>query len=72
MMNVFELTIPTDKGLTNVDLLFYAKKLGIKHFRGVYMRDSLPKKPRKIECGIINLNTSHKAVVTGYVTTKMT
>ena len=33
----------------------WVKKLGIKHFRGIYSRDGLPKKIRK-ECGIINLN----------------
>ena len=33
----------------------WVKKLGIKHFRGIYSRDGLPKKIRK-ECGIINLH----------------
>ena len=33
----------------------WVKKLGIKHFRGIYSRDGLPKKIRK-ECGIINLD----------------
>lgn len=28
--------------------------LKIPHFRGVFMRDSLPKKPNKIECWILN------------------
>ena len=31
------------------------KKLGIKHFRGIYSRDGLPNKIRK-ECGIIHLD----------------
>ena len=34
------------------------KKLDIPNFRGVFMKDTLPKSPRKIECGIVNLNTS--------------
>lgn len=36
----------------------YAKKLGINNFRGVFMRDTLPKTPNIIECGIINLGDS--------------
>jgi len=30
------------------------KKLKINHFRGVFVRDELPKKTRVIECGILN------------------
>ena len=33
----------------------WVKKLGIKHFSGIYSRDSLPHAIRK-ECGIINLD----------------
>ena len=43
------------KPLSNFDLMDWVKKLGIKHFRGIYSRDGLPKKIRK-ECGIINLD----------------
>ena len=57
-MKVYGLDIPSGKGLTNVDLQEYARRLGIKHFRGVYMRDTLPEKPTRQECGIVNLNTS--------------
>ena len=41
--------------MSNFDIENYIKKLKIKHFRGVFMKDELPKKPRDIECGIINL-----------------
>ena len=47
-----------DKALTNFDLIDYVKKLKIPYFRGVFMRDNLPKKIRKKECGIMNFNTS--------------
>ena len=57
-MKVYGLDIPSGKGLTNVDLQEYARRLGIKHFRGVYMRDTLPENPNRQECGIVNLNTS--------------
>ena len=33
----------------------WVKRLGIKHFRGIYSRDGLPNKIKK-ECGIINLD----------------
>ena len=44
------------KPLSNFDLIGWIKKLGIKHFRGVYNRDKLPKKIGK-ECGIVNLDS---------------
>ena len=60
-MKVYGLDIPDDEGLTNIELAEYVKTLGIKHFRGVYMRDTLPKTgPRREECGIMNLNTSRE------------
>ena len=56
-MDVFGTYIPA-KVLTNFDLRGYVAQLNIPHFRGVFMRDTLPKAPHKIECGIVNLNTS--------------
>lgn len=43
------------RALTNIDLIKYTKN--IKNFRGVFMRDNLPKKSWKNECGIINLDS---------------
>jgi len=43
-----------NKPLTNVDLLNVADELGIPNFRGVFQRDALPKRSRKVECGILN------------------
>ena len=57
-MKVFELDIPPERGLTNLDLMRYASILRIPYFRGVFMRDELPKVDRQIECGIVNLNRS--------------
>ena len=57
-MKVFGLNIPETKGLTNMELESYAKKLGINNFRGVFMRDTLPDRPHRQECGIVNFNTS--------------
>ena len=48
-----------NKPLTNFELLDAAKKLNIPNFRGVFLRDTLPKKPRRNECGILNLDDSN-------------
>jgi len=45
---------------TDKELVRYAKELNIPNFRGVKMRDELPAKPRKTECGILNLETSRQ------------
>lgn len=42
--------------LNEIDLRSFGKHL--PHFRGVFMRDNLPKKPRRNECGILNLQTT--------------
>ena len=60
-MEVYGLHIPDTKGLTNIDLYKYAKKLNIEEFRGVFMRDTLPHTPYPKECGIVNLNTSRES-----------
>ena len=56
-MEVYGTPIP-DKALSNFELLDYARQLKIPSFRGVIMRDELPKKPWAIESGIVNFNTS--------------
>ena len=56
-MKVYESDIPADKALTNFDILYYADLLKIPHFRGVFMRDELPKIAKPLECGVMNLNT---------------
>lgn len=43
--------------LTNIDLIVYAKLFKISHFRGIFMRDNLPKKVKKYERGIVNLDS---------------
>lgn len=45
-----------NRALFDVDLIKYAKKLKIPHFRGVFMRNSLPQMPRRYESAIINLD----------------
>lgn len=44
--------------LNELDLITFAKDL--PHFRGVFMRNELPTKPHKNECGIVNLQTSQE------------
>ena len=50
--------ILSNKPLTNVELIDSVKKLRIPSFRGVFVRDELPKKRKKNECGILNLDDS--------------
>ena len=57
-INVEGVVLP-NKALTNFELIEAAKKLNIPNFIGVFMRDSLPKKPRRNECGILNLDDSN-------------
>ena len=59
-MDVYGIYIP-DRALSNFELMNYAKQLDIPNFRGVFMRDELPKIPRQHECGIVNFNTSSES-----------
>lgn len=43
-----------DKPLTNFDIMKYVQILDIPYFRNIFMRDNLPKNPRKIESVILN------------------
>jgi len=47
-------------------LLNWVKQLSIKHFRGVFSRDSLPERIKRKECGIVNLD-SHIGAGTHWV-----
>ena len=47
-----------DRPLTNIELATYARELEIPHFRGVFMRDTLPQYPFNVGSGIVNFNTS--------------
>lgn len=49
------------RALTNIDLMKFIKKLEIPHFRGVFMRDELPKSISSVECGIVNLDSGNRA-----------
>ena len=56
-MQIFNISVP-DKPLTNIELVRYARLLKIPDFRGVFMRDTLPKYPFNVESGIVNFNAS--------------
>ena len=53
---MFGIVIP-EKPLSNFELERYVKQLKIPNFRGVFIRDTLPDKPRNAECRIVNFNT---------------
>ena len=46
--------------LNDIDLRYYSTELGLKDFRGFFMRNTLPSKPRRNECGILNLETDRE------------
>lgn len=45
------------RALSNEDLLKYVKLLKIPHFRGIFMRDTLPSTIHSVEAGIVNLDS---------------
>ena len=47
-----------NKTLSNLAIIDAAKKLSLCGFRGVFLRDTLPKKLKLNECGILNLDSS--------------
>ena len=47
-----------NKPLSNCEIENAIKKLGVSGFRGVFVRDSLPNKPKRKECGVLNLPDS--------------
>ena len=47
-----------NKPLSNLEIIDAAKKLSLCGFRGVFLRDTLPKKLKLNECGILNLDSS--------------
>ena len=57
MISIKNVILP-NKPLNNFELENAVKKLKIPSFRGVFLLDTLPKKPNKKECGIVNLDKS--------------
>ena len=55
MISVEGLVMP-NKALTNLEIMNAVKKLEIPRFRGVFLRDNLPVEPKRMECGILNLD----------------
>ena len=57
MISIKNIILP-NKPLNNFELEDAAKRLKIPSFRGVFILDTLPKKPNKKECGIVNFDKS--------------
>ena len=57
-ISVKDLVLPNEP-LSNIQLISAIKKLKIKNFKGVFVRDQLhEKQSRNAECGILNLDCS--------------
>ena len=59
MIRVKNIILPYE-ALSNFDLIDAVEKLKIKCFRGVYLLDTMPAKPNKKECGIVNLRYNRR------------
>ena len=57
MISIKNIMLP-NKPLSNFELEDAAKRLKIPSFRGVFLLHTLPKKPNKKECGIVNFDKS--------------
>ena len=57
MISIKNVILP-NKPLNNFELEVAVKKLKIPSFRAVFLLDTLPKKPNKRECGIVNFDKS--------------
>ena len=57
MISIKNVILP-NKPFSNFELEDTVKKLQIPSFRGVFLLDTLPKKPNKKECGIVNFDKS--------------
>jgi len=54
MIQVENVFLP-NKPLSNFEIEDAVEKIGLKNFRGVFLRDTLPKKPKRNECALMNL-----------------
>lgn len=51
-------SLPNNRALNELDIHQHVNRLKIKHFRGIFMRDNLPRRPHRLnECGIVNLDS---------------
>ena len=57
MISIKNVMLP-NKPLSNFEFEDAVKRLKIPSFRGVFLLDTLPKKPNKKECGIVNFDKS--------------
>ena len=57
MISIENIMLP-NKPLSNFELEDAVKRLKIPSFKGVFLLDTLPKKPNKKECGIVNFDES--------------
>ena len=57
MISIKYVILP-NKPLSNFELEYAAWRLKIPSFRGIFLPDTLPKKPNKKECGRVNLDKS--------------
>ena len=55
---VVDSVVLPNKPLSNLEIIDDAKELSLYGFRGVFLRDTLPRKTKLNECCILNLDSS--------------
>ena len=53
-----DIVVLPNKPLSNLEIIDAATKLSLYGFRGAFLRDTLSKKAKLNECGILNLDSS--------------
>ena len=56
--NLVDSVVSPNKPLSNLEIIYAAKKLSLDGFTGVFLRDTLPNKTKLNERGILNLDSS--------------
>ena len=56
--NLVHSVVLPNKPLSNLEIIDAANKLSLHGFRGVFFRDTLPKKAKLNECGMLYLDSS--------------
>ena len=70
MISIKNVILP-NKPLSNFELENAARKLKISYFRGVFLLDTLPRKPNKKKCGIVNFVAPARIGSLGIKTVKL-
>ena len=55
--SIVDSVVLPNKPLSNLEIIYAAKKLSLNGLRGVFLRDTLPREAKLNECSILNLDS---------------